>query len=74
MTQRKFKSYTLWLKWRNRSWKPHITCLNLPWPAENPRNILKTWARSHYPGLHWSRDKWMILPEGRKPKAEGKEG
>jgi hypothetical protein len=67
MTERKFKSYTLWLKWPNLGWKPECTCLNLPWPAANPRNVLSTYMGSLY-GKHWERGKnWMILPENRKP-------
>ena len=67
MTERKFKSYTLWLHWENVGWKPYITCLNFPYPAENPREVLSDWAKSHYP-QYWDRKDWMILPEGRKPK------
>ena len=67
MTERKYKSYTLWLHWDNSEWTKAITCLNLPFPAENPREILYRWARSHYP-QYWKRKDWMVLPAGRKPK------
>jgi len=69
MTQRKYKSYTLWLKWIKQGWQPTITCLNLPWPAENPLFVLNTWREIFYNSSNWIRGKtWMILPEGRRPK------
>jgi len=70
MTERKYKSYTLWLKWANLGWMPRVTCLNLPWPAANPRDVLEHhMTMTKYQYSHWKRGKdWMILPEDRKPK------
>jgi len=69
MTERKFKSYTLWMKWRYQGWRPAITCLNLPWPAANPRKVLEEWIKSQTHCGHRVRGKtWMILPEHRMPK------
>ncbi len=69
MTERKFKSYTLWMKWRNLGWHPEATISNLPWPAANPIDILKEWVESRYSCKNWIRGKtWMILPEGREPR------
>jgi len=73
MADRKFNSYTLWMKWRNSGWKPYATCLNLPWPSANPIEILKLWAKTYYIHEYWDRGKtWMILPESRKPKGYNK--
>lgn len=72
MTQRKFKSYTLWMKWRNLGWKPCVTVLNLPFPSDNPIYVLESWIKSKYYSWYnavWVRGKtWMILPDDRKPK------
>lgn len=69
MTERKFKSYTLWLKWLFIGWKPYVTCLNLPWPSDNPISVLRDRRMVRFKGGHWKRGKtWMILPEGRRPK------
>ena len=70
MTKRKFKAYSLWLKWSNIGWQVAATCKNMPWPAENPRAFLLQWAETHYPsrwGEEW-RKKIRILPEGRRPR------
>lgn len=68
MTERKFKSYTLWMKWRNWGWNPHATCLNLPYPSINPIDVLKKIMESYWSG-YWKRGRtWMILPDDRKPK------
>lgn len=67
MTERKFGSYTLWMKWRDYGWIPAIKCFNLPWPSENPRAVLAN-HMDQYSKNYWVRGKtWMILPEGRKP-------
>ena len=69
MTERKFKSYTLWLKWKGSGWQANVTASNLPWPSDNPRDVLKHWMECSYLGDYWVRGKtWMILPEGRKPR------
>ena len=75
MTERKFKSYTLWMKWRDLGWRREMTCLNLPWPAANPIDVLKGMTKNYSPPL-WIRGKnWMILPEDREPKRDrGGEG
>ena len=68
MTERKFKSYSLWMKWQNLGWKVGATCKNLPWPAANPRVVLERWMRCYEYG-YWVRGKtWLILPVGKKPK------
>ncbi len=72
MTKRKFDRYTLWLKWQNVGWQPAITCLDLGWPAENPREVLEDWAWSNYPGRHWKRDDWMILGGDKVPSGYDK--
>lgn len=68
MTARKYKSYSLWLKWREQGWQVEVTCLDVPWPATNPIRVLEVLADS-YSHNYWKRGKtWMILPEGSRPK------
>ena len=66
MTERKFNEYTLWLKWQNKGWTKAITCLNLPWPAENPRDVLFEWVKTNYV-THWDEKNWVILGGDKKP-------
>ena len=67
MTERKFKSYTLWMKWRDYGWSPSATCLNRPFTAESPIKVLSFYMQN-YSTIYWKRGKtWMILPEDRKP-------
>ena len=66
MTALKFDKYTLWVKWLNRGWQPLITCLTLPWPAENPRRVLKSFAEKDFL-QYWDRKDWMILGGDKKP-------
>jgi len=68
--KRKFKAYSLWLKWGNLGWRIAATCKNVAYPGENPRSLLMEWAASHYPskwGCDWRR-KVRILPEGKRPR------
>ena len=71
MTLRKFKAYSLWLKWeRPDGWQIAATCKNVSFPGENPREFLMEWAETHYPskwGPDWRR-KVRILPEGKRPR------
>lgn len=66
MTERKYNKYTLWVKWKNRGWCPAVTCLDLPWPADNPIRVLKRWARTSYMSA-WDKSEWMILGGDKKP-------
>ena len=69
MTARKFKSYTLWIKWANLGWTKAATCLNSHWPSENPIEVLEFYVESKYPFGWAKRGKaWMILPEDKIPK------
>jgi len=56
------------MKWRDLGWQREIVVLHLPWPAANPRTVLRDYMNS-YPERYWKRGKnWMILPEDRVPK------
>ncbi len=69
MTERKYASYTLWMKWENLGWVREVTCLNLPWPAANPRKVLSDWVKLRYQYGRWVRGKtWMILGGNKTPK------
>lgn len=72
MTARKFKNYTLWVKWRQIGWEPILNCSNPTNSDINPIEVLEYWFRDEYVNLnlpYWKRGKtWMILPSGRKPK------
>lgn len=71
MTERKYASYTLWMKWVNLGWRAEATCLDLPWPAANPREVLSDWVRHRYSHLDWKRGKnWMILGGVKTPKGK----
>lgn len=70
MTKRKFKSYTLWIKWYRCAWGPELTCTE---PTEstgfaNPITVLEERMAPLSNSPYWKRGKnWMILPEGKKP-------
>ena len=69
MTELKFDKYTLWVNWKNKGWHPYIVCLNLPFPAENPRWFLKKWAENSFLSKYWDKKNWMILGGDKKPAA-----
>ena len=67
MTKRKFDNYTLWLRWQGiggdntSQWRRYMTCLDLGWPAGNPRKFLLRWVEQNFPGTHWDRKDWKVL-------------
>lgn len=77
MSNRKHKSYTLWLKWLGVGWSAEFTASeperhNLTWP-ESPILVLESIMTSRFGSgdrnSRWRRSKrrWMILPTGQVP-------
>jgi hypothetical protein len=77
MTARKYKAYTLWLKWNDVGWHPEITVLSESNPPcrtgvrqDSPRALLLEWIERRFAvawGPDW-RSRVRILPAGRRPK------
>lgn len=65
MTKRKYKSYTLWLKWRGGDWQPIFTVTENHWFGNPYTVIVGHMARF---GSFWERGvNWIIKPEGQVP-------
>lgn len=71
MTERKYKAYTLWLKFRNRGWMPKFTVEEgRRGFGPNPKEVISQWMILWELNDYWKRGKtWMILPKGQKPAA-----
>ncbi len=69
MTKRKYKAYTLWLKWKSSpGWARTFTVKDEGWPGENPILVIKQWIKWGWAGKYWEKRDWVILPEGKTPK------
>lgn len=64
---RKYREYTLWLKYCNVGWIRAFTVVDHGWPGQNPIEICKEWYEKHYTNPRWDKSKMIILPRGKEP-------